>query len=295
MNNIKKYLPSKKFIASILTIIIVFSFAVAIKELFNLIKRNSHNKNEPSKVTIKEAVEQDSNKNGIADWEEYIWGLDPTKNGSENKEFILAKKKYLVENGEIITSNKENSSDNAIVAQQLLATIINLSGSDQISEETINSLSDAIGQQIVTEELPDKYTKDDVKIVDSTKDNIAVYGANVLLLSKMSDQNDIGKEMTLISQGLANKDAIALRSARTIASSYRVIADVMSTMDTPTSVYLVHLDIMNNYEKIAQSIEGLSLSLVNQTDGLKSLINYKNYEERLAKDFEELSNYFETQ
>src|SRR5690348_17285703 len=51
-----------------------------------------------SDKTVGEFIAKDSNGNGIADWEEKLWGLDPTAlytNGVPNKQIIEEKKHAL--------------------------------------------------------------------------------------------------------------------------------------------------------------------------------------------------------
>lgn len=292
MSNIKKYLPSKQFVASILVIVIVFSFAITIKELFTLIKRSTHVKDEPTKVTIKEVVEQDSNNNGIADWEEYLWGLDPTRNGAENKEFILAKKKSLAESGAIGTDNNPGRqiTDNELMSRELFATIIALQGSGQLTEEAIATISDNIGQKIVPEEIPDKYTANDITVVqDSQEANKLYHGSFVNIYAKYQDKN-IGEEMTIISQGIANNDAQAMRSAKTIASYYRDFAQELLSISVPVSIRINHLNLVNSLIKIADSVDGLSMSLADEILGMKSIIQYNKYSSDFVSNLEEISN-----
>lgn len=297
--DLKKYLPSKQFTISLIIILMVFSFALLAKGLFSVIKNSIASKKSGDKtveITIGEVVQQDSNKNGIPDWEEYIWGLNPTKNGPENKAFILAKKKTLTESGDIVPRNEETPiSDNDALSRELLAVILSLSGSEQINDETVNSISEAIGQQLVVEEIPDKYTRDDLKIVVDTEDTIADYAANVILLYSIYEGADLGKEMTLISQGIANQNAIPLVAVRSMASSYRDLSNFMLLTEVPSTLYTNHLKIINNYEKLAQTIEGLSSSIVDPLIGLKSIILYSKINEEISYNMETLLKTFSSQ
>jgi hypothetical protein len=85
------YLPSKQFIHRVIAIAIILAIVLGIYEIARYFGGKS--KILPkSKLVVKSLTEQDANNNTIPDWEEKLWGLDPTKNGPENKEFILAKR-----------------------------------------------------------------------------------------------------------------------------------------------------------------------------------------------------------
>lgn len=97
MSDYKKYLPSKKFASIIISIIVIIALFFATKWIISIIKERKISKDSPTPMTVGSLIQKDSNKNGIADWEEYLWGLNPEKNGQENKDFIMAKKKpYLI-------------------------------------------------------------------------------------------------------------------------------------------------------------------------------------------------------
>ena len=96
MDNFKKYLPSKKFLVVVMTIVVIIILFLIIKKVIPLIKFKKGGPNgEQITMTVGDLIQKDGNSNGIADWEEYLWGLDPNTNGPENKEFILAKKNSL--------------------------------------------------------------------------------------------------------------------------------------------------------------------------------------------------------
>ncbi len=296
----KKYLPSQKFVASLLTIVIVIAFGFLIKEAFVLVKhlinKDNNSNGKVAVTTVSDIIQEDSNNNGIADWEEYIWGLDPTKNGPENKAFILAKKKSLADSGDIVEEGSNNRiSDNEALSRELLATIISLSGSDQLNDETINSISEAIGQQAVAEEIPDKYTKENLKIVADTEDSVANYAADMIIWYSIYEQNDLGSEMTLISQGIANQDAIPLIAARSMADAYRGLAELMLLSEVPSTIHMYHLNIINGYEKLAQTIDGLSNSITDPLVGLKSILLYNKINQDMESNMANLQKKFSTE
>ena len=194
MNNFQKYLPSKKFITTILSLILiiglVFGLFYGIKGIISLIKNHKiGGEKKEVGVTVEEIIQKDSNKNGIADWEEYLWGLDPTKNGQSNKEFILAKKKTLEENG-IISTDSEPLTDSDMLSQEFFATIITLQQTGDLDEETMQSVSEAFGKNIEIIPIADTYTRETLTIVDDSANTKATYyDALTKLINKYSDSD----------------------------------------------------------------------------------------------------------
>ncbi len=96
MDNFKKYLPSRKFLFIVLFIIVLIVLFFFVKGIISFIKNRITSKqtNEtPVTLTVGGIIQKDGNENGIADWEEYLWGLNPNKDGEKNREFIYQRKK----------------------------------------------------------------------------------------------------------------------------------------------------------------------------------------------------------
>jgi hypothetical protein len=292
MNNFKKYLPSKNFASIILIIIVFITLFFAIKGGISLLKgRKNSNSNEPIKMTVGGLIQKDSNNNGIADWEEYLWGLDPNKNGNANKEFIVNKKKELQENGVIsISDDSKSITENDMLSRQFFATIISLQQTGELNEETMNSVSESLGQNIVAVPIEDMYRSDMLTIQnDSSVANKAYYEAIGKLVNKYSDAN-IGSELTFIVQGLSDKDPQALYAAKTVADAYMSFGEEFLKIPVPRSLASIHLSTANNYEKTGQSIKGLSQTLSDPIVGMRAIVNYKKYSDLLASDLEKISN-----
>jgi hypothetical protein len=293
MDNLKQYLPSRKFIAILLIIIVFITLFFTVKETISLFRNRKQAKNSkgaPIEMTVGTLIQKDSNNNGIPDWEEYLWGLDPDKNGENNKEFILSKKKALVESGDIVASDDSKTiTDNDLLSRQLLATIVSLQQTGQLDEESMNSVSEAIGKNIETVPLVNIYTSNMLTLQnDSTSANAAYNDTLVTLINKYGDA-DIGSELTFIIQGLSNKDPSALYAAMTVAEAYQSFGRELMEIPVPKSLASIHLSMANNYEKTGQSILGLSKMLSDPFVSMKSIISYKNYSDALASDLEKLS------
>lgn len=294
MDNIKKYLPSRNFVSILLIIIIFISLFFTIKGVFSLLKNSIKAKNNsgaPIQMTIGTLIQKDGNNNGIPDWEEYLWNLDPNKNGPENKEYILSKKKALAESGQITTADDSQTiSDNEILSRQFLATIVSLQQTGSLDAESMNSVSETIGKNVEATPLPDIYTSNMVILQgDSTALNTAYRNALGGLISNYTDA-DIGSELTFIIQGLTNKDTTALYAASTVADAYQSFGKELIKMPVPKSLASIHLSMANNYEKVGQSVRDLAKMLTDPMIGMKAIINYKNYSDALANDLEKLSS-----
>jgi len=292
MNNFKKYLPSKKFTSILLIIIIFIIIIFLIRGAISLFenRKSAKNNNGVTEMTVGGIIQKDSNDNGIADWEEYLWGLNPNKDGKENKEFILSKKSALTQSGIISTPDESKQiTDNELLSREFFATIISLQQTGNLNEESIKSVSDAIGQKIEATIIPDVYTKNMLAIKIDSEETKADYSGEFMILALKYANDDIGKELTLISQGIGNNDPQALYAARTIASAYRSFGAELIKIPVPKSASSTVLSLANNYEKTAQSIEGLTQVLSDPIIGMRAMISYKKYNDALVSDIEKLT------
>jgi hypothetical protein len=294
MNNINKYLPSKKFLNSLLIIIVILIIFFMIKGIISLFKNkktDTNNKKAKIEMTVGTVIQKDSNNNGIPDWEEYLWGLDPTKNGQENKEFILSKKRTLEKSGAISPYDESASiTQNELLSRQFFATIISLQQTGNFNDETIKSISENIGQNIIPENIPDIYTRNMLIIsTDSKESNMNYHTSITDAISKYSD-SDLGEELTLIIQGLNMNDPQALYSAITISNSYESLSQDLINIKVPQSIASTHLSLANNYKKVGLIIKELVKMMSDPLIGMRAIINYKRYNEALALDLEKISN-----
>ncbi len=291
MNNFKKYLPSKNFTVVVLFLALILGLFFGIKETISYFKNRKINKDgKVVEMTVGGIIQKDSNDNGIADWEEYLWGLNPNKNGDENKAFILEKKKSLLQNSEI--TNPDDSAlitENEMLSREFFATIISLQQTGNLNEESMQSISESIGQTVEAKPLENIYSQDQITMVTDSETANKNYYASFVALANKYENNDIGSELTLISQGIGNNDPQALFAAKTVASAYRSFGQELLTIKTPGAIANIHLSLANNYEKTAQSIEDLTQILIDPIIGMRAIINYKQYSDALVSDIEKIS------
>ena len=293
MDNLEKYLPSKKFIASFLVIVILVSFFFTIKGVFVLFKDKKvlTNKGQQTQVAVGALIQQDSNSNGIPDWEEYLWGLNPKINGESNQQFILSKKTALAKSGDMVVSDdSQKITDNEILSQQLFATLVSLQQTGQLDDNALKTINESISKNAIAVDLSDVYSSSMLKVTDDSEASKKAYFDALQSLIKKYQGYNIGDELTIIIQGLSNKDASALYAASTIGDAYRLFGKDFAKIPVPKSLADTHLSVANNYEKVGQSIIGLTKMLTDPMLSMKAIINYKKYSEELSSGLDKISS-----
>lgn len=286
----KNYLPSREFVTKLIIAVLLFVIVFGIYKI-SVYFRNTNVNGVNKKLVIKpEVIQKDSNKNGIPDWEESLWGLNPDKNGDENKEFILSKRRELARdsgaNGE---EGGGKLSENETLSREFFAIIMSLQESGNLNEESLDAVSETIGEKITATPIPDIYTSDMLSTIKNNPANNQAYYDSLSKLINKYDKQDVGRELTFISVGISTNDKGALLEAVKVAGAYKAFAQEAIKIQVPTTLASIHLSLLNNYEKTAMSIEEMSDVLDEPLKGMKALINYKKYTDGIVSDIEKLS------
>jgi hypothetical protein len=285
----RKYLPSDHFIARSIIIVVIVVGLFGVYHLGRFIIRSIWGSGD-SKILIKELVEQDSNKNGIADWEERLWGLDPTKHGDANKKVILAKKEAL---GSLNTENQEPLTENEKMAREFFVLVTSLTQTGNLTDEAIAEIADSIGKQAVAEPIPDIYTKDSIKTNTTTPASIRAYHTAFTKLAVAYSTKDIGNELGFISQAIDHNDPKALYAAITVGREYKAFAEELIKIPTPTSLAVTTVALANNYYKTGLSIDEIGKLMDDQLAGMRGIVNYKKYTDGIIANLETMKTFFE--
>lgn len=286
----KDYLPSREFLTKLIVVVLLSVLVLGIYKISIFFKNRERNGVNKKLVIKPDVIQKDSNDNGIPDWEESLWGLDPDKNGNENKEFILSKRRELARDSNTSDSVQNGKlSENETLSREFFAIIMSLQESGNLNEESLDAVSQTIGEKITATPISDIYNINMLSTIKNNPANTQAYYNSLSKLINKYDQEDLGRELTFISVGISTNDPGAIALAVKIAGSYRAFAKDALKIQVPTTLATIHLSLLNNYEKTAISIEDMSEVLDNPLNGMKALINYKKYTDGIVSDIEKLS------
>ncbi len=287
----KNFLPSKQFFKKagvILTLVIV---VLLVTQVTPSIKSKLQRGNTNRQLSVSELVGQDSNNNGIQDWEETLWGLDPKGDGSENKNYIVNKKKQL-NNGTLPIEDSASLTNNDKLAREFFAMIISLQQSGNLNEDAIKNISNSVGANVVAEDIKDIYTKDMLRVQSTTTITVGSYQNAMQKIMRKYSGTDIGDELSFIGQAVAGNDPQVLRVGTSIANSYRSLGKDIMTVSVPSSLATTHLELANNMEKTARSLENMNRLLEDPMSGMTAIVQYKRYNDALLLNMEQIQTFF---
>jgi len=247
--------------------------------------------------TIISLIQNDSDGDGIADWEEALWGTDKNKkitfNDMPDATYIENKKKELKIEQSI---NETKLTETEKFAREFFSSYSAMKSSGQIDSDTINSFSNALGQKIVNPALIDYYKETDIKT--STLDDLATrqkYYQDMQSLFKSYQSVGLGDELDIVSQGLASNSASGTTGSvdqdsklSTIASAYQNFAKKIMEMSVPQSLVVYHLLIANSSNNTGVSVSSMEKIIDDPIVGLSGLSQYQKYSDDLVKAVAEL-------
>lgn len=273
-------LPSKKFVLIIalcaVTVLIVLyiSSQFGTKDSFSRSDYSVKNAN----ITLEEAITLDSNNNGIADWEESLWGFDPLTNGPENKRNIETKKiqagipvtQQPVAETEVTETETEQFSKN------LLATVLALKENGGLTPEAVANLGNAFGQNIdAKRSLIPAYTATSFQSVADTTENYQTYDIALRKLVKKYDAKKLGTEVDYIPQVMGDGDITKPKQTlTTLGTEYQNLAKDLVALPTPRGIIEFALPLANSADTIGVALQKI---VEIKSDALGGMIGVDEY------------------
>ncbi|MDB5254721.1 MAG: hypothetical protein JWL92_97 [Candidatus Nomurabacteria bacterium] len=281
--------PSKQFlIRGGIALGIVAVILVAQTNWFhNIFHKTKKTDTVADNTTITDITSKDTNGNGIADWEEKLWGLDPAvlyTDGKPNAEIIKEKKLAL---GISTATSSANETD--AIAQKLFTITTALSQNDNIDDSTLQDVANQLGSSVNVASISNKYSLKNITTVrTSTASLTAYYNSFQKIMGKYNlSQNDTA----IIVQATETGDYSQLPQLDATKDTYAALAKELSTIKVPVGVAQYHLDIINSFAGTAASFSYLQQMADNGTQAIVGIALYKIYTTRGQTALYDLNDY----
>ena len=297
-----KYLPSKKFtkiFISCVVVVLVFFLISNIffsKTSFLSLNKKSQNSLETKNITLHSLVIKDTDGDGVADWEESLWGTDPNKiatfDNIPDKEYIKNKRDALKLPGDSGVDNT-GLSETEKFAQQFFASLAALKQSGQFDSNTIKNMSTTLGENIANPTIIDAYSQNNIKISsdDSTQnqENYYIKAGNLFETYKNKGVGDeLDSVSTIAAIGSSGSNPDLENKLNNIANYYQEYAQKMLTISVPESLSSYHLRIINDSNNTGISVRNMAKISIDPIIGLSGVAQYQKYSEDLIKSVTDL-------
>ncbi len=235
--------------------------------------------------------EADSDKDGLKDWEESLWGTDPHNpdtdgDGTPDGTEAQLKRNPLVKGpndsldqypmGTTATSNQRLTQSD-LLSQELFARYSEakaqngtLSADDQAA-----ILQSVIASAEKTIERPVQYKLSTLNIIQNpTQGEIAQYA--ILLKAALLTQRGpgVGNEMALLLDAVQTRDDSNLGDVDAISAFYNKAASSLLKIRVPAPIAADHLAIVNDYLQLAKNVTAFKSVI---TDPFVTSVNFSDY------------------
>lgn len=302
----RKYFPSKKFVSImifivvLIVIIFIIFFMSSSGENFSI----NGNKKSPLKVenfSFEGMIKQDTDDDGVTDWEEALWGTDKNKkmtfSDTPDATYIENKKKELKIGSSV---NETKLTETERFAREFFTSYTAMKSSGQMDKEAINNFSSALGEKMSNPNLLDRYKESDIKI--NSNDDMGAkqqyYQEIKALFNNYKKSAGLGGELEIVSSEIATNSANNTTTGgeqstklMKIASGYQVFAQKVIGTNTPKSLMEYGLRIANNANNTGVSVLNMAKIISDPIVGLSGLSQYQKYSENLIKSVSDLETF----
>jgi hypothetical protein len=254
-----------------------------------------------SSTTIEDLVNRDTDGDGIPDWEESLYGLDPTKKETTPgipDSVALEKLKAQNQNlqGLVLQNTGNQGTENLTktdqFSQDFLATVTTLSQNGQIDSATEDQISNSLADNIQNSPPRKTYLLSDLKIVkDDSIGVVQKYSDALNIIYKNYKVNytvlDVLQEF---STDANNVDSSVLVKLDPIIKQTQSIIDGMAKMTVPQSLALMHLDVLNGFERVGENLNDIQLYDTDTVIALGGITKYSQNANTLVFNMSKLAD-----
>ncbi len=294
---IEKYLPSKKFqtIFAIGLLVIVGLFFLSHWYNGRSTSYKAEKGDSLQKTSLDELAGKDSNANGIPDWEESLWGLDPEGDGAKNKAVIDSHKQALEQpSGTDVTADGDLNETQAF-SRAFFTAVASLKESGGLTSDNISKLAENLSTNISqSKTIEPAHTLSEIKTVDNANPAAIKKYYDALQKVVLAQGNKrLGEEMVVVESGLNGTTNTMYADLTFIAKGYKEFGDgLFAISPVPTEVAQAHLDAVNALLALSVISTNMSQVLDNPLIGMIGVAQYSGYRDAMENAFAELGRYF---
>lgn len=302
------FLPSKKFNMVLAGLLIAAGGVFAVSALFP--QHKSAGGDIATKVKEAGSIQfkdTDTDKDGLKDWEEALWGTNPRNpdsdsDGTNDGDEVLAGRNPTIEGpNDSLESNPEllaraNGGDTARktneekgnrtltdrVSRTFIAEYLNAKRSDaHLSDgEQERVLATLQGEFSGMFSGAQKYSLSDVLTTnDTTEEALRTYG-NALGSIVLEHSFETENELLLLKRAVEEGDTEAFETIRFIADAYRAMENDFRETPAPRDAREEHRALLNSVATLAHIVEGMEKA---ETDPLRALLAIQSYEKAVQE------------
>ncbi len=296
--SLRQYLPSKQFAQRFGAILLVAAILIGVMELFGYLKRKKQEEGKIApdsfvEVSVSDVIEVDSDQDGVRDWEEILYGTDPslaeTTPGTPDKAFVDGRRDEAAKAQAL--SGGEDQNATARFAQEFLSSIIALQQAGLVTPENSEKLTDSFFEYIKEYPMATVYTEKSFTVLTTT--TAAQLKTYLTLMNSVLTKNPIKNDTAVITLGLVLKDGNTERLSKlgSMAKGYESAVTSLSKAVVPVEALSAHLKIINAYDQLGKGIRGMMKFEEDPLPGFVAITRYQEHIDMASNGFLEFQTF----
>ena len=240
-------------------------------------------------VAIGDLINKDTDKDGVLDWEEPLWGLDPTKKETTPgipDSTVASKLKAnqgSVEQGES-SLNTENLTETDKFSRELFSTVTSLNQSGAMDQATADQITDSLMEKMKNSTTKKVFTLSDIK---TTSDNSVTAIKKYVDLVNTLDNNLIkkypakGTVAEILQRFVIDENNVDVTVLKDLDPNIKQAQEGISEMlkiSVPSDLAQIHLDLINATERVMENLSDFQLF---ETDPIVAMSGMSKYQENM--------------
>ncbi len=231
---------------------------------------------------IGELISKDTDGDNILDWEENLWGTDPTKKDSDD-DGVTDDKEIAASKVETVGNTSSSSSESAKLTEtekfsdQLLATAASLTGSGSADEAVLNNIGLSLVNNLEKTTQKKVYTIKNIQISeDESRQAIQAYSVQILAVQAKYPLNiDITAIAATSMKDDGEIDASAFKKFDPAINQINGIVKEMLAINTPRSLSIIHVMVINGFQRLSENLENIKLAEIDPIVALGAMTQYE--------------------
>ena len=250
-------------------------------------------------VPLKDLINRDTDLDGVLDWEESLWGTDPTKKEttvgvSDSATIQKLKAEQAKTTGETSDTGQDNEkitqTDN--FSRELFATVASLAQNGQVDEATIEKLSDSLAERITNPAVKKVFLVSEIKISDgNSPEAIENY---LIKLDDLYSKIPKGKSvLDILTEFLGDGENVNVKALSKLDPVIKNLATVISGMvkiTTPKNLAPHHLNLINTLQTLKENIADIQFFEADPVIAMGGVVSYQKNLDKLDSVILQLSN-----
>ena len=233
--------------------------------------------------TLAEVVNKDTDGDGVLNWEEGLWGTDPTKKDTNNDgtedggEIARLKTEYVAEGEDGATTTEENLTQTDKFSRELFTTIVSLNQAGEVDQATADKLGESLVEQMKNYAPKRIFLISEIKTIeDNSAEAMQTYITTIDSINKKYPQSnnvvDILEEF--VGNGEVDNVAALSKLDPIMEQSLNVINELVK-MSVPSDLSILHLEMVNTLEQIAENLNDIQLFDIDPIVSMGAISQYE--------------------